>query len=99
MRALYTQFSFLVGFLSVFEFMATEITLLAAIALGTATATTVYIALLLGDFTVHRFLEERSSAPSSIRTLDPVEETVVTASEHLADEAVQTLDNPAVRAA
>jgi hypothetical protein len=97
MRALYTQFSFLVGFLAVFEFMSLQVTSLVAVALGTATACTVYLVLLLGDFTIHRFLEEKASAPSSIRILNPLEDT--TNADFQTDEAIPSLDEPAVRAA
>jgi hypothetical protein len=99
MRALYTQFSFLVGFLSVFEFMSRQVNDLASVALGAAMACTVYIALLLGDLTINRFLEEKSSSPSSIRILNPLEESMVSASDQTADKAIPSLDEPAVRAA
>ena len=99
MRALFTQFSFLVGFLAVFEFMSRQAGTLAAVAMGAATACTVYIVLLVGDFTIHCFLEEKNSSPSSIRMLSPVEGATVSESEQFTDEAIPSFDEPAVRAA
>ena len=70
MRALFTQFSLLLGVLAFLEVNSRTGDMTASVALGVATVCSVYIALLLGDFAIHGYLDEKASAPSSFRFID-----------------------------
>lgn len=61
MRAIFTQFSFLLGVLVALNTNATQPSTLVSISWGLAVGCTVYLVLLLGDFSIHRLLESSKS--------------------------------------
>jgi len=98
MRALFTQFSLLIGFLAIFEIQARQPGTLVSLVLGLATACGVYIVLLLVDYTIHKFLDE-ASAPNSIRLLDATDTIVDFSTELEAHGVSPSFDERAVKAA
>ena len=70
MRALFTQLSLLVGFITVFNMNAANYSLVLAIATGLLVAYSIYAVLLLGDITIHRVLEEKVGTLTSVRFID-----------------------------
>ena len=98
MRALFTQFSLLVGFLAIFEIQARQSGILVSLVLGLATACGVYVVLLLVDYTIHKFLDE-ASAPSSIRLLEATDKLVDFSAELDANGVSPSFDERAVKAA
>lgn len=76
MRALFTQLSFLVGLLTAINLSASQPGLPVAILLGVSAGCTIYIVLLLGDFVIHKWLEENASELTSVRFIDETFEPV-----------------------
>jgi len=72
MRALFTQLSVLVGLVATFELYARQPNLPIAILLGISAACTIYIVLLLGDYTVHRYFEDKTGSQASLTYLDQI---------------------------
>ncbi len=68
MRALFTQFSGLVGLLTFLNQLMGPAPLEKTIYIGLSTGLTVYLVLLLGDFAIHRILD---SVKSLEQTLEP----------------------------
>lgn len=99
MRALYTQFSLLIGFLSGFEIQTRQAGTLVSIALGAAVVCTVYIVLLLGDYAIHKYLDERASSPASIRILEYSVRGEEADMEFEAETALPSFDETSVKAA
>lgn len=62
MRALFTQFSLLVGALTGTHLMNADMATASAILWGISAGLIVYGVLLLGDWSVHRFLEDASTS-------------------------------------
>lgn len=67
MRALFTQLSLLVGLMTIFSTHSSGAPVAIAILWGLSAGCLIYLVLLLGDFTVHRLLEERAHELSSVR--------------------------------
>lgn len=67
MRALFTQLSLLVGLMTIFNTHSGGAPVAIAILWGLSAGCMIYLVLLLGDFTVHRLLEERSHELNSVR--------------------------------
>lgn len=97
MRALFTQFSLLIGVIAFLEFQTRLPSDLVAISLGVATSCTVYIVLLLGDYTIHKYLDEKASEPASIRLVDSSISTITSESEAFSDSP--SFDETAIKAA
>ncbi len=70
MRALFTQLSLLVGFITAFNMNAANYSLMLVIATGLLVACSIYAVLLLGDITIHRVLEEKVGTLTSVRFID-----------------------------
>ena len=70
MRALFTQLSVLIGLVTSIELYGRQPNLPVAILLGISAACTIYIVLLLGDFSIHRYFEDKSSTHASLTYLD-----------------------------
>ena len=79
MRAFFTQSSLLIGLVTAFEFYARQPILPIAALLGVSAACTIYIVLLLGDYAIHRYFEDKSSTHASLTFL----ETTYDPSEHI----------------
>lgn len=99
MRALFTQFSLLIGFLAFFEIQVHQSSNLVSFVLGLATACSVYIVLLLGDHTIHKYLDDKASVPGSIRLLESTRSPVEYSTEMEANGASPSFDEGAVKAA
>ncbi len=70
MRALFTQLSVLIGLLTAIELYGRQPNLPVAVLLGISAACTMYIVLLLGDFSIHRYFEDKSRTVASLTYLD-----------------------------
>ena len=70
MRALFTQLSFFIGLLTAINLNAAQPSLPVAIILGLSAGCTIYIVLLLGDYTVHRWLEEKAPELTSVQFIE-----------------------------
>lgn len=70
MRALFTQLSLLIGLVTAFELYARQPNLPISALLGVSTACTIYIVLLLGDYAVHRYFEDKTSTQASLTFLE-----------------------------
>ena len=70
MRALFTQLSFFIGLLTAINLNAAQSSLLVAIILGLSVGCTIYIVLLLGDYAVHKWLEEKAPELTSVKFIE-----------------------------
>ena len=87
MRALFTQFSFMLGLLLTLNLRVDMPTANAAL-IGFSAACVVYMALLLGDSIVHRLLEDRTDRVSSVVFLETppeLDESRTSVDEHHAE--------------
>ena len=64
---MFTQLSLLVGLMTIFNTHSSGAPVAIAIFWGLSAGCMIYLVLLLGDFTVHRLLEERNHELSSVR--------------------------------
>ena len=69
MRALFTQLSLLIGLVTAIELYGRQPNLPIAVLLGISAACTMYIVLLLGDFSIHRYFEDKSRTHASLTYL------------------------------
>ncbi len=99
MRALFTQFSLMIGFLTFFELQTSPSGVMVSVVAGLATACSVYIVLLLGDFTIHKFLDEKATAIGSIRLLETTDSVIDVSIEFDAYGASPSFDEAAIKAA
>jgi hypothetical protein len=74
MRAIFTQFSLLVGILTMLNLNASTSTAMSSASWGIAVGCMVYLVLLLGDFSIHRLLDTPVNGLTSVRFREqPVE--------------------------
>ena len=67
MRALFTQFSLLVGVLTTLNLNAESNAVLVSISWGLVVGGLVYLILLLGDYSIHRLLDSSANRLASVR--------------------------------
>jgi hypothetical protein len=70
MRVLFTQLSLLVGLTSAANAYGSDPGLTTAILYGISAGCGAYLLLLLGDYTIHKFLEERSPDLTSVSFIE-----------------------------